>query len=223
MNRKAQVITFRSNAPVSPFAPQWNYFLFESFIDDVNFSELADYILSKEKEVLELPTDIKDSKYSDGYTGLGVNSITSRFNQFNVLNWNHSSIEKIKENILDCHELFLSGFPFNSPDELYIQCWANIMRKGEQIKPHIHSVQPDSYLGGHICVQCENTNTNYINPVNQINDPEVYNSKNEVSKITLFQNCIPHYTDMHNGEKERITIAFDLSMHKTDKNYIKLK
>ena len=223
MNRKAQVITFRSNAPVSPFAPQWNYFLFESFIDDVNFSELADYILSKEKEVLELPTVINDSKYSDGYTGLGVNSITSRFNQFNVLNWNHSSIEKIKENILDCHELFLSGFPFNSPDELYIQCWVNIMRKGEQIKPHIHSVQPDSYLGGHICVQCENTNTNYINPVNQINDPEVYNSKNEVSKITLFQNCIPHYTDMHNGEKERITIAFDLSMHKTDKNYIKLK
>ena len=46
--------------------------------------------------------------------------------------------------------------------------------------------------------------------MNQINDPETYKSKNEVGKITLFQNCIPHYTDIHQDEKERITIAFDL-------------
>ena len=96
------------------------------------------------------------------------------------------------------------------------------MKKGEQIKPHIHGTEPNIYLGGHICVQCDNTSTHYINPVNQINEPEIYSSNNEVGKITLFQNCIPHYTDIHKGNKERITIAFDLALIKVTNNYIKI-
>jgi len=84
----------------------------------------------------------------------------------------------------------------------------------DQIQPHIHSSHPDTYLGGHICVSCTNTSTYYINPVNQINNPETYKSKNEVGKLTLFQNCIPHYTDIHDSDEERITIAFDMSLVK---------
>jgi len=68
----------------------------------------------------------------------------------------------------------------------------------------------------------ENTATHYINPVNQINDPEIYSSKNDPGKITLFQNCIPHYTDIHKGNQERITIAFDLTVKKEADNFIRL-
>ena len=55
---------------------------------------------------------------------------------------------------------------FNQPPikELWIQCWANIMRNKEQIKPHLHGTNPRTYLGGNICLQCNNTSTNYINP-----------------------------------------------------------
>ena len=35
-------------------------------------------------------------------------------------------------------------------------------------------------------------------------------SKNDVGKITMFPNNIPHYTDIQELDKERITIAFDL-------------
>ena len=63
-------------------------------------------------------------------------------------------------------------------------------------------------------------------PVNQINEPEIYKSKNLTGKISLFQNCIPHYTDIHNGKKERITIAFDLHVNenvlKENKNLLQL-
>jgi hypothetical protein len=55
------------------------------------------------------------------------------------------------------------------------------------------------------CSHCGN-----INPINQINDPELFKIKNEVGKITLFQNNIPHYTTPHKGLKERITVAFDM-------------
>ena len=51
------------------------------------------------------------------------------------------------------------------------------MRKNEYIKPHAHSFGPDTYLGGHFCVSCENTSTYYINPINQINKPEVFKVK----------------------------------------------
>ena len=70
-------------------------------------------------------------------------------------------------------------------------------------------------------MDCKNTSTYYINPINQLNEPEVYKSKNEPGKLTLFQNFIPHYTDKHRGETKRVTIAFDLSLIKKD-NAIKL-
>ena len=78
-------------------------------------------------------------------------------------------------------------------------------------------------LGGHICVQCDDTSTHYINPINQINDPMTYESKNDVGKVSIFPNNIPHYTDIQKSDKERITIAFDLMIENPNKdNYIRL-
>jgi len=220
---KPHIVRFQNSPVETPFAPEWNYVLFEGQITDVDFTKVANYILHKEEEILNLPLTIREGKFSDGYTGLGENSTTARFDQFNVLKWQHPEIQKLKNHILNFHDLFLSSLNIPNDNHLYIQCWVNVLRKGEQIQPHIHSVKADSYLGGHICVQCEDTATNYINPVNQINDPEVYSSKNIAGKLTLFQNCIPHYTDLHNGNKERITIAFDLYLKKYDENFLKIK
>ena len=220
---KPQIVKFQSPPAETPFAPEWHFVMFEGQIVDVDFSKIADYILYKEKEILNLPLTIREGKFTDGYTGLGEKSTTARFDKFNVLTWQHPEIQKLKKQILDFYDLFLSTIEVPGEDHLYIQCWANILRKGEQIQPHIHSVKPDCYLGGHICVQCEDTATNYINPINQINDPTVYRSKNVIGKITLFQNCIPHYTDIHNGTKERITIAFDLSLAKNGDNFLKIR
>ena len=97
---------------------------------------------------------------------------------------------------------------------VYINGWANVMRKGEQIKTHIHNVDETCYLGGHICVACDQSSTFYINPVNTINDPEIFEIENKVGQITLFSNCIPHYTSKHGGDSERITMAFDMNIAK---------
>jgi hypothetical protein len=203
------------------FAPEWEYTIIEKKIKNVNFKELSVFLLDKEKEILLLDNTIKQQNISDGYTGLGKNSTTSRFDKFNVFNWENKELTKIKNHIINLHNELLTFLKISLPKSLYIQCWVNIMKKGEQIKPHIHGVNPDTYLGGHICVQCDNTSTYYINPVNQINDPEIYSSKNEDGKITLFQNCIPHYTDVHNSDEKRVTIAFDLSL-KSINNFIKI-
>jgi hypothetical protein len=93
---------------------------------------------------------------------------------------------------------------------MYIRCWANVLRHGEEIKPHLHSVHEWSYLSGHVTVKCNDTRTVYINPINQINDPQIYAKENKVGELTIFQSNIPHYTTPHMHESERITIAFDL-------------
>ena len=50
-----------------------------------------------------------------------------------------------------------------------------------------------------------------------------YESKNDVGKVSIFPNNIPHYTDIQKSDKERITIAFDLMIENPNKdNYIRL-
>ena len=217
-----KIINFKSAQKNNFFAPEWNYYIFESKIHKINFNNLSKFLLKKEKEILKLPLTVKNGKITDGYTGLGKNSTTMRFNRYNVFNWKNKNISLLKENIINFHNNIINYFKLPPVNELYIQCWVNIMRKGEKIQPHIHGVKPDTYLGGHICIQCNNTSTNYINPINQINDPEIYSSKNEIGKITLFQNNIPHFTDIQNTNNKRITLAFDLSLVKLDNNYVRI-
>jgi len=217
-----KIINFKSAQKNNFFAPEWNYYIFESKIHKINFNNLSKCLLKKEKEILKLPLTVKKGKITDGYTGLGKNSTTMRFNRYNVFNWKNKNISLLKENIINFHNNIINYFKLPPVNELYIQCWVNIMRKGEKIQAHIHGVKPDTYLGGHICIQCNNTSTNYINPINQINDPEIYSSKNEIGKITLFQNNIPHFTDIQNTNNKRITLAFDLSLVKLDNNYVRI-
>ena len=58
----------------------------------------------------------------------------------------------------------------------------------------------------------ENITTYYINSINQINDPLVHESKNEQGKITFFSSCLPHYTDTHMADEERISMTINVQI-----------
>ena len=127
-------------------------------------------------------------------------------------------MSKLKSAVKSIHDMFLTYLKFEIKP-VYINGWANVMRKGQQIKPHVHDTSNNCLLGGHICVDVENTNTHYINPFKYFagNEQEIYSSENEVGKITLFSDNIPHYTD-EVISKDRITIAFDI-IHDTHSRY----
>ena len=205
-----KVVIFRSAPRNNVFAPAWEFPIAEDKITTVNFKKIAKFILAQEKLILKSST----MQGGDGYTGLGKKSLTSHYGSYNLLDLKNPESKKLTKAILVSHARFLEALKVPLYPELYIQCWANVLRKGEQIKPHIHSVLPDTYLGGQINVQVQKTSTWYINPVNQINDPELYESNNEVGKLTFFQNCVPHYTDKQVSNTPRITIAFDLVVNK---------
>jgi hypothetical protein len=207
----------KSPPPLTPFAPNYEYVIGETFLEDIDTKKIAKFILSKEKEIIKKYKISDKSKATvDAYTGLGSNSITSRYEYFNLFNFSDAEPEllKLKYKIKKTYNTFLTELKLANwmLKPVYIQCWANVLRKGQQIKPHIHSVDPNCYLGGHFCVQAKDTSTYYINPTNQINTPEALKSPNIPGKLTLFQNSVPHYTDKYEGDSERITIAFDLTL-----------
>ena len=198
-----KLINFKSKAKNNPFAPEWDNHLVEITLKDINTNKLAIFLKKKEKEVLKLKIS------NDGYTGL-KNHTTTRHKEYNVFNFKNTEITKLKKQILKVHNKFLQKLNLKPVESLYLKGWFNIMKENEYIKPHAHSWDQDTYLGGHFCVQCNNTSTYYINPINQLCEPATYKSKNVIGKLTLFQNFIPHYTDAHKGNRKRITIAFDL-------------
>ena len=108
------------------------------------------------------------------------------------------------------------------PKELWIQCWVNVLRFGQRIKPHLHCVDSTCYLSGHYTVQCNNTSTVYISPENQINDPYEINVENKPGSMTIFPSYVPHYTTRHYSFTPRITIAFDIFLNKDKENFIRL-
>jgi hypothetical protein len=210
-----KLLEFKNQGQNNPLAPVWRYFIFEASIKNIDLKNLSKYLLKKEKDILKLKIS------NDGYTGLN-NHTTTRHKQYNLFNFKHKEIDKLKKQIIKNHNKFIQALGLKLPKTLYGKCWYNIMNKNEAIKAHAHSWNADTYLGGHFCVQCNNTSTYYINSINQLCDPTAYQSKNEEGKLTLFQNFIPHYTDKHKGDSKRITIAFDLAVVKINNNYIVL-
>ena len=168
---------------------------------DINIKKLARKILKNEPKIIKkYPAkgiNLKDD--FDGQTGLGFNSLTSRAAHFNVLNWwGTGSLRKWIRNGYEKYN--------NIKDKpLYVQCWANVMRKGQQIKSHKHEASngttPMNHLCGHLCIQVDGTTSTYYegNPI-----------LNECGTMTLFPAHMHHWTDKYENNGERITIAFDI-------------
>jgi hypothetical protein len=169
---------------------------------DINVKKFAKKILKNEPRILKKypPKTLNLKYYTDGETGLGFNSLTSRVSQYNLLNW--WGTRPLKKWMRRGYENYN-----NIKDKpLYVQCWANVMRKGEQIKPHKHAMSqygcpPETYLCGHLSVQVDGSTSTYYegSPI-----------LNENGQMSFFPAYTHHWTDRYENDGERITIAFDI-------------
>ena len=191
------------------FNQNYKYFIFENnYSSQVKPAKLASFILKKEKNIINKTKKefekLNKTGWQDGGTGLGVNSLTSRSPLYNLVEFKETKY--LKKIIKNAHLDFMKELNLTYEDSLYIQCWANVMRKGEKIKKHFHSINNYDYLSGHICIQTKDTNTYYLEPYHK----EKFILKNNPGNITLFPSWVEHFTDEVLDNKERITIAFDL-------------
>ena len=169
------------------------------FDSDINLKKFAKQILKNESKIIKkYPPTNRAGEKTDGNTGLGYDSLTSRFFHFNVLNWFNTN--QLKKEIRKGYESYTNVK--NTP--LFVQCWANVMRKGDRIRPHVHThqnISPLHSLSGHLCVKVDgSTNTYY-------GGEPICNSNGQ---IVFFPSSIRHWTNTYLGDSERITVAFDI-------------
>ena len=205
-----KINTYSNNPPQTPYAPAWDFAIAHSLIP-LRIDNLALTCLKKEREIKKLPLARGNTgKYTDGYTGLGKNSTTARFSQYNVLAWNTPETNIIKKYVRIYVSEYNKLLGNETPEHLWVRCWVNILRWGQKINAHMHNVEPDCYLSAHLTVQADDTFTCYLNPVNAINEPDVINEENIPGRFTIFPSYIPHYTTRHYSLEPRITIAMDI-------------
>jgi hypothetical protein len=188
---------FQSLPQKTFFAPVYDYFIYETVIEGVNFDWFRNFCLEKEKEImLRFPPGV------DGQTGLGDNSLTSRFMHYNLFQFREAeflrnTIKKHHDNILETLNLPLQ--------KIFGQAWINVLRNGETIKAHRHGTDNYAYLSGNLTVSAEKTCTHYVNSFTG----KVFSINNTPGKLTIFPGWIEHYTDTVEGPSERISIGLD--------------
>ena len=199
-----KIIEWKSEVPRTKFAPHWDIpFYIDNIFDEKDLSEIKRVVLAKEKPIIDSYKGITN----DGGTGLGPNSLTSKFSKFNIFTWEFDWVDKLKESVVRGIKTL------EKPDEInqkvYAQCWANVMRFGEKIQPHWHGSSKDCYLGAHLTICSENTSTYYENPYNRF---DIKKFENTAGSLTIFPGYLTHWTDYYMGESQRISLAMDLFM-----------
>jgi hypothetical protein len=205
-----EIVNFENGRLQTPTAPTYKCSIFGSYLYNIDLEALSSLILKKEAEITSL--DLPENMISHGYTGLGPKALTSRFKAFNALSWDHPEIHKLKQEIRYIYNMSSDYFGFEEEEKVYVQCWANVLRKGEKMLSHRHSGNTDdSFLSGHFTVKCKDTQTVYQNPFSDVvNNPEYYYFNNQPGRINIFNSYIYHHTTEHSDDSERITMAFDL-------------
>ena len=178
--------------------------ILRKFSTEIDTLYLKNKILKNEPKIIKKYPPLGFYKeLTDGDTGLGQNSLTSRFFQYNLLDWwGTTDLRKtIKKNYLD----FLNM----REQDIFVQCWANVMRDGDKIKPHNHSQEKKSLdlnmVSGNLFIYCDKVTKTYYQ------NQEILN---ETGDMVLFPSHILHSTDKYVGCDCRISIAFDIRTKK---------
>jgi len=198
-----QFKTIKSN---NPFAPEFVYTILEGECFSVQqCSDIKQYLLEKESYLLK---KLNNKQSFDGNTGLGNNSITSKFPYFNIFDFDHYMTSIIRSKLLELFSDVLNIHNSSWHSNLYVQSWFNVMRSGQKINFHTHGVNEDILYGFHITICTEDTKTIYHNPFDH---RQIIEIENKPGYITLFPNFLPHQTSTYNGNDVRISIAGDLT------------
>ena len=197
---------WKSEPPLTPIAPSYAYHFTEKKIFSEEECESWNEYLLKQEHIL---LDKFRTTTSDGGTGLGGLSITSRFREFNLLKFDFHLIPKLKTEIFNGIKTILSiSGNSNWQETVYANSWFNVLRQGELMQPHAHGWHKNTFYGFHITINAIETFTTYYHPY--ANSKQSYNVPNKIGYLTLFPNIVPHCVSPNRYETPRISIAGDI-------------
>lgn len=202
-----------ASQPLTPFAPYYEVPMWNCNINlnGTLMDNLRYYLLTREVDIL-----MNLDYHSDGGTGLGEHSVTTRFAKYNLFTFADPSISILKNMVKKEYNKFMNAVGAHKTQsdfflnkmyyEPYIACWFNVLRKGENIKKHMHSNQGNAFISGNICVSAENTETHYEMPYEQ----GVVQVENTPGNLVFFPSYLSHWTTKNESDQPRVSIVFDI-------------
>jgi len=149
----------------------------KNFLTEDECEMIANFILENEEYVKGLGPD--------NYSGTSSNSLTGRYQYFNYLNYKPCDIliDRLKYHFGEC----------------IVQCWANIFRENECIKPHFHG---EGFISANIFLSGDSTTGTYYDGIGLL--------ENEKGSLVYFDSKLIHYTRKNKTDFPRITLAMDI-------------
>ena len=210
----SQVFRLKSLHPYTEFSPSWDIPIYHNYLQDEDtIDTVRNWLIENEQRFLDLPV------HNDGGTGLGEDSVTSRFSTYHLFDY----IDELPElkTLLDFFRFSYVDFMDKEttiPRELDFMCWFNILRPGQKINVHKHGSGPDVYLSGNMHLDNYSTETFYMAPIDNEN---VHIANNLKGGLTLFPSYVEHGTTDFGDEGLRLSIAFDLRLPYNSNNDMK--
>lgn len=201
-----RVCGWAADTPLTPFAPTDNYYItYKQVFSEEECKEWNDYLL--EQEPLLLAEHITSS--GDGLTGVGPNTITSRYGHFNVLSFDFHLVAKLKAEIIKGVKTILELSNNRSwTDTLYANSWFNVLRRGEGMDVHAHGYHKHSFYGFHLSINAKETATSYFHPIKF--EMSAFHIPNKIGELTLFPAYVSHGVSENRHEAHRVSIAGDI-------------
>ena len=200
-----KIFRMKSAHPKNEYAPVWNFpfgmAVWENY-EKINI--IKNWLVNNEQRILSL------NYHHDAGTGLGQNSITTRFGRYNLFKFSNELSEL--NDLLTFLQMSYLDFVKEDTTEvrpLEIISWYNILRPNQEIKEHNHGLGNDVYLSGNLHLDNYPTYTNYRCP---FDDHVVASLENTKGGLTIFPSCIPHCTTEFLDQGLRLSIAFDLRL-----------
>ena len=211
-----EIYGWKSEPPETPFAESYAHFLSDKRIfSEEESKEWNDYLL--EQEII-LKKKFSPGLRGSGRTGLGPDSITSRYQYFNLLEFDFHLVERLKTEIFEGMKTILSvsgNSDWKKP--LYAKSWFNVIRQGQGMQLHSHSHHSRTLYGFHVSINAKETATSYFHPAvrevgpNGVDFLDAFHNPNRIGYLTLFPNHLPHGVSPNQQETPRISIAGDIT------------
>jgi hypothetical protein len=193
----------KSQQATTPYAPSWDVPLgIAQWSEHDKIDTIRDFLLEKEEEILRLPYQ------GDGNTGLDETNITTRYGNYHLFDFTEecSELNDLLEWLREQWVRFIIE-DNTQPYILAFTCWYNIIRKGQEIKPHRHGAGSIVYLSGNMHLDNYETSTQYEHMGMTATLPNVKGG------LTLFPGYVHHGVLVYNGDTPRVSLAFDISIN----------
>lgn len=195
-----EIKRFERLEPVSPLVPPYKFALgFVDLSDKIDFGTLTEYFLKQEKMLMEKTPESHD----DGGTGLGPNSVTSKYPFYTI--WMFDQTQQYKILLKQQIDIYMTRLRLPVEQRVYGQGWFNVLRNGQKINRHNHAGGDYAYLSAHLTIAAKNTSTVYFNNFTN----EYWEEENVPGQLTIFPSWVDHCTTAVADDEPRISLAFD--------------